>query len=53
VATDEERIRELVEKITAANGTHQIIELARELHDLLEDRRQRLEGNLSAERESP
>jgi hypothetical protein len=49
VGSEEKRIQELVEKITAANGTREIIALAKELQDLLEATKQRPRGNLPAE----
>lgn len=45
MASEEERVQELVEAITAASGTHEIIALAKELHDLLGAIRNRPKGN--------
>jgi hypothetical protein len=50
VASEEERIRELVELIAAANGTPEMIALASELHDLLKTRKKH-QGNPPAKPE--
>ena len=53
MASEEEHIRALVEAIIAANGTHEIIALAKELHDLLEARKKRLQDNPPATVNTP
>jgi len=45
LATEDERIAELVEMIAHANGTNQAIALTRELNALLEARKERHNGN--------
>jgi len=42
VTGEEERIRELVELISLANGTHEVLALAEELKHLVEARKRRL-----------
>ena len=45
VTREEDRIRELVESITLANGTNEVLALAGELKVLVDARNKRLNGN--------